>query len=108
MGLAHCRSLQTNLRLAYLGAFVLVFVYSETPFIHAVLAAMGALTGAYATQAGSAWCSVDPIQAMVIWSSTFVEAQADCQPDMRVRLEERSRASLRSCSPQPRPMTRLM
>ena len=39
MGVAQCNAAQNRMRLGYLGAFALVFVYSETALIHAVLAA---------------------------------------------------------------------
>jgi hypothetical protein len=40
MGLAQCSSAQPTLRVAYLAAFALVLVYSETPIVHMVLSAL--------------------------------------------------------------------
>jgi hypothetical protein len=42
MGLAQCAQEQHAFRLAYLGAFVLVLVYAETPVIHLILSGMRA------------------------------------------------------------------
>ena len=41
MGLAQCSSSQPSLRFAYLGAFTLVLIYSETPLVHFVLTGSG-------------------------------------------------------------------
>jgi hypothetical protein len=40
LGLAQCRSPQHTLRVAYVGAFALVLVYSETPIVHLALAGL--------------------------------------------------------------------
>ena len=41
MGLAQCDEAQHAFRFAYLGAFGLVLIYTETPLVHLVLSALG-------------------------------------------------------------------